>query len=396
MKKKKIFPLVILLPIFLYFIVIYKPPVTGFTYAEPKTKGYSPQKLELLRKHLIKSEASSMMIMVDGAIIFEYGETKKKHLIHSIRKALLNSLIGIAVEQGKIDTSLTLKQMGINDIEPRLSEQEQQARIIDLLKSKSGVYHDAAAVSEGMLRSKPERYSYAPGEHYYYNNWDFNTLGAILEMQTGESIYDLFNNQIAIPLGMKDYKGIYSGVGTIPKASYTTGADVLYSNDKPKDPNNPFTSQDYMPNEIIEDSYSRDGDGFYQYEKENSKYPAYHFRMSARDLILYGQLYLNYGAWDGKQMISKAWIDASTKSYSIINPQIGMGRGLLWDVITNNDENKRNSFFHTGAGMHCLGVYPGLDMVFVHRVDTESGFSYNEGDFYTMLDLLFDARGERE
>lgn len=50
-----------------------------------------------------------------------------------------------------------------------------------------------AAVSEAMERNKPKRNSFAPGEHYYYNNWDFNTIGAILEMQTGKSIYDLFN-----------------------------------------------------------------------------------------------------------------------------------------------------------------------------------------------------------
>ncbi|MDA3817560.1 MAG: serine hydrolase [Prolixibacteraceae bacterium] len=191
--------------IYLFGLLVFlascdKTPKSDFTYAEPETKGYSSPKLELLKKYLEKSEASSMMIMVDGAIIFEWGETSKKHLIHSIRKALLNSLVGIAIEQGKIDTSLTMRQLGINDIEPGLSENEQQAKIIDLLKSRSGIYHDAAAVSESMLKSKPKRNSFAPGEHYYYNNWDFNTMGAILEMQTGKSIYDLFNEEIAIPL----------------------------------------------------------------------------------------------------------------------------------------------------------------------------------------------------
>jgi hypothetical protein len=79
-----------------------KTPKSGFTYAEPETKGYSSQKLELLKEHLEKSGSSSMMIMVDGAIVFDWGETSKKHTIHSIRKALLNSLVGIAIEQGKI------------------------------------------------------------------------------------------------------------------------------------------------------------------------------------------------------------------------------------------------------------------------------------------------------
>ena len=53
-------------------------------------------------------------------------------------------------------------------------------------------------------------------------------------------------------------------------------------------------------------------DGFYQYEPSKSKYPAYHFRMSARDLALYGQLYLQKGQWQGKQLVPQAWIEAAT------------------------------------------------------------------------------------
>lgn len=33
----------------------------------------------------------------------EWGYTRKKHLVHSMRKALLNSLYGIAMERGQVD-----------------------------------------------------------------------------------------------------------------------------------------------------------------------------------------------------------------------------------------------------------------------------------------------------
>lgn len=346
----------LLIGLFLLFSACQKAPISSFTYAEPETKAYSSQKLDLLKEHLDQSGSSSMMIMVGGDVIFEWGETSHKHTIHSMRKALLNSLVGIAVEQGEIDTSLTLKELGINDIEPGLSEGESKARIADLLKSRSGVYHHAAAVSTGMLRGMPERNSYAPGEHYYYNNWDFNTMGAILEMQTGKSIYKLFKDQIAKPLGMNDYKGRF---GTVDGES--------------------------------EDSKIPGADGFYQFEKSKSKYPAYHFRMSTRDLMLYGQLYLNYGSWNGKQLITRQWIDASTFPYSIYNQDIGLAYGMLWNAVIPDENTKRNSFFHTGASIHMLGVYPDLNMVFVHRVDTENNTEYKPADFYIMLDLLFDS-----
>lgn len=170
----------------------------------PNIKGYSLSKLNTLKSFLEKSGASSMMVLVDGDVIFEWGNTSEKHVIHSIRKPLIHSLLGIAVAEKKIDTSMTLKELNIDDIKPQLSDLESSARVGDLLKSKSGVYHLAAGMTKNMTENLPERDSYKPGEHYY-NNWDFNTLGAILEQQTGQSIYELFEKQIAIPLAMKDY-----------------------------------------------------------------------------------------------------------------------------------------------------------------------------------------------
>jgi len=181
---------------------------TELPYAEPETKGYSSEKLALLRSHLEESGSSSMMILVDGEIIFEWGDTKKKHLIHSIRKAMLNSLYGIAIERSQIDTTMTIRELGMNDVDS-LSEGELDARIADLLKSRSGIYHNAAAVNNAMLIDRPERGTHEPGEYYYYNNWDFNALGYILEKQTGKKIYEMFQEEIAQPLGMA-YQGEYA------------------------------------------------------------------------------------------------------------------------------------------------------------------------------------------
>lgn len=330
-----------------------------FSYAKPESKGYSIEKLNTLKNHLEASGSSSMIIMIDGDIIFEWGDTGKKHLIHSIRKAMLNSLYGIAIKEGKIDTSMTLRQLNINDIEPKLSEKELDARVADLLKSRSGIYHNAAAVNNAMLKDRPARGTHAPGEYYYYNNWDFNALGAILEQQTGRKIYDMFLEEIAQPIGMVDYKGEY-----------------VYLDAEKDDFQRPET------------------DGYYQQEGSLSKFPAYHFRMSTRDLARYGQLYLNYGIWDGKQIIPKEWIDISTKPYSIYSPQYGNAYGMLWRTRVPEPQTKRNSFFHTGVGIHMLGIYPDSKLVMVHRVDTEKDTNYKEGDFYKMIRLLFDSRKE--
>jgi len=336
-----------------------QPTKHKFTYAEPEAHGFSAAKLDSLKSHLEKSGSSGLMILVEGEVIFDWGKTRKKHLIHSIRKCLLNSLYGIAVAEGIVDTTLTMRELGIADIKPRLSENELDARIIDLLKSRSGIYHPAAAVSEAMLRAMPGRDTYLPGEHFFYNNWDFNVLGAILEELTGRSIYDMFLEQIALPLGMHDYKGEYVSIDAEQEGVEIPGTD-----------------------------------GFYQYEKSKSKYPAYHFRMSARDLALYGQLYLQEGTWNGEQIVPAGWIEVSTRPWSVTNPEYGLARGMLWGVILPEEDQESHAFYHTGAGMHMLGVYPSHDLVFVHRVDTERDFSYREEDLYTMINLVFNAKNE--
>jgi CubicO group peptidase (beta-lactamase class C family) len=270
---------------------------------------------------------------------------------------MLNSLYGIYVEKGVIDTSLTLDDLNIDDIEPGLTETEKSARIADLLKSRSGVYHKASAVSEGMAAQKPERGSHKPNEFYYYNNWDFNVLGSIFEQLTGRSIYRAFYEDVAVPIGMKQYTGTYDKLN-------------------------------------LEDDISSipDTDGFYQFERDKSKYPAYHFRMSAHDMALYGTLYLNNGKWDGEQIIPEDWIEASTRSYSVTNEYMDFGYGMLWNVINPNMERTSKSFFHTGTGIHMLAVYPASKFVLVHRVNTEEEYNFPQEDLYKVISLVFAAQ----
>ncbi len=204
----------------------------------------------------------------------------------------------------------------------------------------------------------PKRGSHKPGEAFYYNNWGFNILGHILEEKTGKSIYELFYQDIAKPLGMT-YKGTYS---------------KLYP--KPKDETLDFP----------------DTDGFYQYELEKSKYPAYHFRLTARDLALYGQLYLNKGRWNGKQIIPVEWIEYSTKPYNIEYKPAGLAYGVFWRVLMKTNSRSISSFYHTGAGVHMLGIYPKSNLVLVHRVQTEKEYDFKYDQFMQMIDKVWDSK----
>ncbi len=123
----------------------------------------------------------------------------RKFWCHALRKSFLSSLYGIYVGSGVIDTTKTLEELGIDDIPTSLTPEEKQARVADLLKSRSGVYHEAAAEAPEMAAERPERGSHPPGTFFYYNNWDFNVAGVIFEQETGVGNFQAFEREISSP-----------------------------------------------------------------------------------------------------------------------------------------------------------------------------------------------------
>lgn len=94
----------------------------------------------MLYAHEIGS--SAVVVMHDGKLVLEWGKTNYRMYSHSVRKSLMNALYGVAVEKGLIDLSTTIAELGIDDRPPKLSEQEKTATILNLLQSRSGVYHN--------------------------------------------------------------------------------------------------------------------------------------------------------------------------------------------------------------------------------------------------------------
>ena len=334
--------------------------VDAFERISPEAAGYDAGALEDLRRVAARAGTESLLLLHDGRVFFEYGDIRAKRLVHSIRKPLLHALIGIEQERSPcLALSRTLADFGVDDIAPSLTAAEKQATLQHVLQSRSGVYHPAAAETDGMAAQRPPRGAHAPGTFWYYNNWDFNVAGALYEQCSGERIHEAFLKRIAAPLGMLDYQGRVDA----------------WPEDGPLDA---------AP------------DGYRRLEPAKSQYPAYHFRMSAHDLALFGQLYLQRGRWKGRQLVPAAWIDASTQPISIVNREQGLAYGMLWDVLVPTSNQLRPSFFHTGLGVHMLGVYPEHRLVLVHRVNTERPFAFSDGDLLQVIRRVHRARLPRQ
>jgi CubicO group peptidase (beta-lactamase class C family) len=286
----------------------------------PGQAGWSVEGLNKIREYVEEIGSTSEMIVQHGVVVVAWGDIVRRSNLHSCRKSLLSSLIGIAVAEGKINLDDTLEKLGIDDKQPSLTAAEKQATVRELLEARSGVYHPTVYETKGMVEQKPSRGSHAPGTFWYYNNWDFNPLGYIYEQATGSKIFDAFEREIAKPIGMQDFR---------PRdGHYITG--------------------------------------------EDTRFPAYIFEMSARDFARFALLYLHGGKWNDTQVVPEDWVRASTRPYS--DTESG-GYGYLWWTGDSASGRRQEIPFPTGSfwaeghlGQYAV-VVPSLDLVVVNRVD---------------------------
>lgn len=309
--------------------------------------GFSTNGLQAVRDRLSTMHTTGFMAVVGGRTLMEYGDVRVVSYLASVRKSVLSMLYGIYVDRRVIDLDDTLAELGIDDI-GGLTEQEKQATARDLLRARSGVYHEASNSGDD-LASAPPRGSQEPGTYYLYSNWDFNALGTIFEQETGRNIYDALEEHLVRPLGMRDFD----------RASHRRSGDAT-----------------------------------------KSVHLAYHMNFSTRDMARIGFLMLREGRWLDRQLVPRDWVRESTRAHTRVhemNPERRksgvFGYGYLWWVFDRADlpATYRGAYTGLGAvGQHIL-VMPALDLVVVHKTQPGENRSVPHNQFLEVVKLLVDA-----
>ncbi|NRB62322.1 MAG: serine hydrolase [Saprospiraceae bacterium] len=316
---------------------------------------FTQQRLDSLTNFLKDNlETTGMIILKDGKILYEYGETEEVSFTASCRKSILSILYGKYVENGTIDLKQTIGEIGIDENEGLLPI-EKSATVDHILNSSSGVFIEP--VNGGYDKKNIlARGAVKPGEYFVYNNWDFNVAGAILEIKSGKSIYQDLEEQLAIPLGFQDWN---------------------IKNQKKK------------------------------YKKSKSRYPAYHIYISTRDMAKIGQLMLNKGKWNGKQIVSQKWIETITTPViptKVINERYGgnesspyqFSYAYLWWLIDNfkHHPDFEDAYMARGWGGQYITVLPKLNVVVAHKCKVPTlvrwGLLSGGVSEYEYMDLIYD------
>ena len=298
--------------------------ITRLSADETERLGWNPSGLDAVFDHASNLSTDTFMIVTKNKTVGSFGDLKRPYRTHSIRKAFLSALVGRYSDFGtkQIRLNATLQELAIDDFPKPLTSLQKETTVRHLLKSLSGINH-AAAASGGLVADIHRRLGDTenkPGTIWAYNNWDYNALTTIFETRVGIGIAEAFEKSIAKPIGMQDYN---------------TGA-VSYSS-----------------------------------EPSLSIHKAAQFRMSARDLAKFGQLYLDEGRAKGLQVLPASWIDLVTTDFTKTGKDgLSWGHGYLWWITDLTVGLPDGSFWAFGLGHQASFVIPAWDTVIVHQSDT--------------------------
>jgi CubicO group peptidase (beta-lactamase class C family) len=232
---------------------------------------------------------TALVILKDGKQVFEdyyHGTGADDLRINwSVSKSYLSALFGVIMAEGAIDSidDPVLKYA------PKLAETAyQNATIKDVLQMSSGLKFDedylaffsdinrmgrvlALGGSMDRFAQKQKTSAAAPGERMEYVSIDTHVLGMVIRGATGRGITDLLQEKIIGPLGME-------------RAPY----------------------------------YVSDGKGV--------AFVLGGLNTTTRDNARFGQMMLQHGQWNGKQIVPRDWVVASTKASAKTAPgEIGYG-----------------------------------------------------------------------
>lgn len=242
----------------------------------PESQGINSKKLnsaiQYLSKNTSKDGVKELVIVRNGYIIWKGKEIDKVHGVWSLTKSFTSTVLGLLVD----DDKTTLDTPAKNYL-PGMAETYSAVTLRHFTTMTSG-YYAIGDEPRGNYKHGPSLTPFKPantplftppGSKYAYWDSAMNQFANALTRIVGEPIKTLFKRRIADPIQMNSKKWDWEDFGKV--------------------------------NGIVVNG----GSG------NNNK----HIFISARELARFGHLFLNHGKWNGKQLISAAWINEATKNH---------------------------------------------------------------------------------
>ncbi|HEU5140081.1 MAG TPA: serine hydrolase [Bacillales bacterium] len=265
-----------------------------FQLSTPEEQGVSAKTISHFLKnvHAEGIELHSLMVVRKGYVISEgWWDPYRRdlpHMLFSLTKSFTSMAVGIAIDEGLFSLEDTVASF-FPEIEGNRNDEYREIRVKDLLTMSPG--HENATMG-GELRqlkgSWVERFlntpvDHEPGSRFLYNTSATHMLSAIIHRVSGQSLIDYLQPRLFDPLGISKPSWNISPEG------HTTGGGGL--------------------------------------------------SLATGEIARFGQLLLQKGHWEGRQLLPESWIEEATSC------QIVTGE-------TNDDGSRQSYGFQFWLGPH--------------------------------------------
>ncbi len=280
----------------------------------------------------------SFMVLRHGKVIAEGwwkpNSADAPHILNSVSKSFTSTAVGLAIDEHKLKLEDRVLNFFPADAPPNPSANLRAMTVRDLLTMSGG--HEVEPSRAGGPTVKQflaQPAVFQPGTHFLYNTMGTYVLSSIITKVTGQTTLEYLKPRIFGPLGIESPRWDASPEGN-----------------------------------------SLGGYGLY---------------LRTEDIAKLGQLYLQEGKWNGKQLFPRKWVEQATskqidnakESHSQIGPDWIEGYGFqFWRC-------RHNAYRADGAGGQFIVVMPDQDAVVAITADTGN----MQGELNAIWDALLPA-----
>jgi len=262
-------------------------PTNGWKVKKPNNVGMDSDLVEAMLEDIDQSGLAldGLVVIHKGVIVEEeYYYIYKESTLHetySVTKSVISALVGIALQQGCINS---IDDPVLDYFPDReflyLDEQKKSLTIKDLLTMSSGLAYDPDemyAALDWAQYTLDQPLVHQPGSTWFYSNGGPQVLSALISQACEMDTARFAEEYLFKPLGISNYQWQRSLAG-LPNGSWG-------------------------------------------------------LELTPRDMAKFGYLYLQNGIWDGEQILPPGWVDLSTRLYHRVPDPLepwGLYYGFLW------------------------------------------------------------------
>lgn len=241
----------------------------GLPRSLPEAQGVSPAKLLDFVKAVEaqKLNLHSVMVVRHGQVVAEgwwapYAPDLK-HTLYSLSKSFTSTAVGMAVGEGRLTVDDKVLSFFPQDAPATVSANLAAMRVRDLLTMSTGHDKDPSATvrtgaGDNWARAfLAQPVEHQPGTHFVYNSAATYMLSAIVQKVSGQPLLTYLQPRLFGPLAIE-------------------GAD-------------------------------------WEVDPKGINTGGWGLRLRTEDIAKFGQLYLQKGIWNGKRLLSEAWINDATR-----------------------------------------------------------------------------------